>query len=501
MQETFLAVAERKKIACVWEAGEYRYQRNAFFYTQKKGAEKHIKCDSVLCAVGRVPNYEELALEAADVAATAAGITIDESCRTSQSHIFAIGDVTPAGGLTHIANAQGRQVVQQLLVPLLGAPQLQSISQAIFIEPQLAVVGIPAADALEGVNKGTLLRYSVALQETDRGKTDAIEHGFITIFAHRLTGRIAHVTIMADGAGEMIPFFSLCIDAGISLWKVRTVIFPYPTLLQAARQIADAFVIETLQNLQRELTQTFSLWLQTFFSKHWQKLLAVLVWLVCIVSAQVYLRTTGVSIPEFVSSLVSILSSAWYGPILYAVLYIVRSAVLFPASILTALAGAVWGVQLGTLYAVISGTLASLVPYSLGRWFGSKQQQLPPALRKFERLLTANGFESTITLRLLYVPFDAASFILGFSQVAFWPYLVATVLGSIFATLTFVSVGAAINLTELSAGMFSVKAQTVFQSLALAVAAIVCSRVGKYFLTRYRHDQKAHAPRKESTQS
>lgn len=485
VQVVLTSVFKHKKIQTIWQASEYTYENGAVLYEQEGKKHTVESVDIILQAVGRKPNTENLQLEKAGVEYQKSGITIDQNCRTTTSSIFAIGDVTTRGGLTHIANAQGRQVVQQIAFPFLPVASLGTVAQAVFTTPQLAVTGCDALTAQALLEKGVVKRYSVALAKTDRGITDGVEEGFITVFAYRLTGKIAHVSIVAESAGEMIPLFSLAIDQNITLWKLQNLIFPYPTLIQAARQIADLFVFGTLRDLRVEVSAVVSIWAREFFTKHWQKLVAVVAWSCIVTAAQWYLYDTGQSAGMLLTSLVQTLQQAWYGPLLYGLIYFIRPLILFPASILTALAGAVWGVRLGVAYAITAATLSSLIPYCVGRWFGKNHPTLPGPLTAFEKVVSKNSFESTLSVRLLYVPFDIGSFILGFFQVPLLPYLAATVLGSIFGTLTFVSVGATIDLEKLSMGMFDIKSEILLQSIVLAVGGIVVSRILKYLIAQY----------------
>jgi len=72
------------------------------------------RAERVLLASGRVPNVEELGLEAAGVETTRSGITVDEHLRTSASGIWAAGDVTAVAQFTPIAQYQARIAVDDM---------------------------------------------------------------------------------------------------------------------------------------------------------------------------------------------------------------------------------------------------------------------------------------------------------------------------------------------------------------------------------------------------
>ncbi|HUJ04093.1 MAG TPA: FAD-dependent oxidoreductase, partial [Rhizomicrobium sp.] len=55
-----------------------------------------IEASHILVAAGRAPNIEELGLDAAGIEADAHGIKVDRRLKTTNAHVYAIGDVTPA---------------------------------------------------------------------------------------------------------------------------------------------------------------------------------------------------------------------------------------------------------------------------------------------------------------------------------------------------------------------------------------------------------------------
>ena len=72
------------------------------------GVERSLSAHEIFYALGRLPNVGGLNLEAAGVTYHAiTGISVDDTMRTSQSHIFAVGDVTGDFALVHIAIQQG----------------------------------------------------------------------------------------------------------------------------------------------------------------------------------------------------------------------------------------------------------------------------------------------------------------------------------------------------------------------------------------------------------
>lgn len=210
--------------------------------------------DRVLLAIGRERTLERLDLARAGVTVGRTGVQVDSFGQTSAPGIYAIGDVTPTSHYTHSANAQGRRVVQRIAFPLLPARGSEPLyPSAIFSDPEVASVGLSTEQIAQRFHPALVRRLRVELRDIDRGYTDGVRHGFVIVDAIRLTGRILGVTIVGPRASEMISFFTLAISAGISLFRLYRLVYPYPTYSSAIQKVADAFLRETLPHLPREL--------------------------------------------------------------------------------------------------------------------------------------------------------------------------------------------------------------------------------------------------------
>jgi pyruvate/2-oxoglutarate dehydrogenase complex dihydrolipoamide dehydrogenase (E3) component len=76
-------------------------------WVKRHGKERAFAGEAILQALGRCPNISGLQLDAAGVAVTAGRIVIDGAMRTSQPHIYAVGDVNDVNPIVHIAIQQG----------------------------------------------------------------------------------------------------------------------------------------------------------------------------------------------------------------------------------------------------------------------------------------------------------------------------------------------------------------------------------------------------------
>ena len=108
--------------------------------------------DWVLDATGRVPNVEEIGLEAAGVAATPHGITVNDHLQTTAPNIYASGDVLdkPQPKLTPTATFESYYLFQLLSGQTTAPIDYPAIPSTVYTTPRIAKVGVTPEEAAKG---------------------------------------------------------------------------------------------------------------------------------------------------------------------------------------------------------------------------------------------------------------------------------------------------------------------------------------------------------------
>lgn len=226
---------------------------------QQTGQPGQLEVDAILVSVGRVPNVEGLNLEAAGVAYTPQGVTVDDTLRTTNPRIYAAGDVAVKHQFTHMADAAARIVLQNALFP--GPKKKLSdlvIPWTTYTDPEVAHVGRYAHE-LDAAG----IAYDVfhkALSEVDRARTDGETEGFVKVLVRRGSDQILGATIVASNAGEMINEITLAMVAGLGLKTLSTVIHPYPVQSEAIKKIADGYNRTRLTPTVKRVFETWLSW-------------------------------------------------------------------------------------------------------------------------------------------------------------------------------------------------------------------------------------------------
>jgi pyruvate/2-oxoglutarate dehydrogenase complex dihydrolipoamide dehydrogenase (E3) component len=225
---------------------------------QSGGQTEEIVADEILVAAGRRPNVEGLGLESAGVEYDPViGVKVDDHLRSTNSRIFAAGDVGMAYRLTHAADAAARIVIQNALFRGRKKVSALTIPWCTYTDPEVAHVGLYAHQAKErGIPIST---FSVPLSEVDRAVTDGETEGFVKILVKKGTDRILGGTVVAAHAGDLISEITLAMTQRIGLGRIAEVIHPYPTQAEGIRKVANAY---NRTRLTPRVKRLFDLWMR-----------------------------------------------------------------------------------------------------------------------------------------------------------------------------------------------------------------------------------------------
>ncbi len=215
-----------------------------------------VEADAMLLATGRAANVDGLNLEAAGVEYSRKGVSVDDRCRTSQRHIFAVGDVTGRYQFTHMSNHMAKIAVTNALLKMPSTIDAKHVPWVTYTDPELAHVGATARALDEdGTSYDT---YRFPYSKLDRAITEGETTGLIKVHATSLTGKILGASVLGARAGELITSFTLAMRNGVTLRNIGDTIHPYPAWGEGVRRVADQWFVQ-------KQSPTFTKVLQTLF--------------------------------------------------------------------------------------------------------------------------------------------------------------------------------------------------------------------------------------------
>ena len=173
-------------------------------WAMKDGRERSYVGEEILQALGRQPNIEGLHLDLAEVTVDDGRIVVDGAMRTSQAHIYAVGDVNDVMPIVHLAIQQGEIAAYNATHPDRPAKELDHRldAEVVFTDPQVAVVGLNEA----ACRAGGIPFLTASHPFADHGKALCLgaTHGFVKLLCAPPTGELLGVQIVGPEAGELI---------------------------------------------------------------------------------------------------------------------------------------------------------------------------------------------------------------------------------------------------------------------------------------------------------
>ncbi len=214
-----------------------------------------------------------------------------------------------------------------------------------------------------------------------------------------------------------------------------------------------------------------------------QRSVIAAIWVGAIISWQVYQSSNDLSTTETAQRFIDTVGSAWWGVFAYILVYLARPIVLFPASILTIVGGVLFGPVLGVIVVVVAANASAMLAYGVGRLLGrtpGADETEPDAeelsfAKRWSNRMRNNSFETVLIMRLLFLPYDLVNYLSGVLRLRWLPFLLATALGSLPGTVSFVLLGA--SLDRIDDGLGGIDATTLVASIFIFAVSLLIARL------------------------
>jgi mercuric reductase len=209
-------------------------------YCENKDGEHVIEAEKLLVATGRKPNTETLGLKDIGVALLPnGGVKIDERMQSTNSDIYAAGDVTGADMFVYMAAYGAKLAAKNALNSNSHSYDNSAMPAVVFTDPQAASVGLTEAAAeAEGYTVKTSL---LGLEHVPRALAARDVRGLIKLVADEKTDRLLGAHILAPEGADSIQTAVLAIKLGMTAKALGETIFPYLTTVEGLKLAAQSF--------------------------------------------------------------------------------------------------------------------------------------------------------------------------------------------------------------------------------------------------------------------
>ncbi len=197
---------------------------------------QEIAADGVLIATGRragVAGLTPFALKE-----DRRRVVVDEHCRTSEPHVYAIGDIT-AGfpQLAHTAEAQGK-IAAAAVAGKASAIRLDLIPSVVYTRPEIASVGVSEEEAKAS---GAPYKVGRAMMGANAKSLIAGEAGYMKLIADG-EGRLIGAEFQCEEASNLVSEATLAIAAGLTAETFASIVRPHPSVEEAMGETAEGLL-------------------------------------------------------------------------------------------------------------------------------------------------------------------------------------------------------------------------------------------------------------------
>jgi dihydrolipoamide dehydrogenase len=214
-----------------------------------------IEADEVLFATGRLPHTDSIGLETVGLE-PGSWLTVDDTCQVTGVEggwLYAAGDVNHRALLTHQGKYQARMAGAAIAARALGQPvddrpwgahvataDQASVPQVVFTEPEVASVGLTAAEAERAGHKVKVVDY-------DLGRVAGA-----SLYADDYTGRgrmvvdverevLLGVTFVGPGVSELLHSATIAVVGEVPIARLWHAVPSYPTISEIWLRLLESY--------------------------------------------------------------------------------------------------------------------------------------------------------------------------------------------------------------------------------------------------------------------
>lgn len=197
--------------------------------------EEKIKCELVLCAIGRDPNTEDISIDNAGVQRDAKGfITVNDAFQTVQKHIYAIGDCIDTPAYAHTAYAEAKIAAVNIIN---GSETVNThiTPSTIFTNPQIASCGLREKEAKE---QGIAIEVKKAFFKANaKAKINGDDSGFVKMIVSPQNDIILGASIIGVEATEVIHEMVIAVEKKLTASELTSMIHVHPSVSEIIRYL------------------------------------------------------------------------------------------------------------------------------------------------------------------------------------------------------------------------------------------------------------------------
>lgn len=206
-------------------------------YTDDKGKEAKIKCETLLVAIGRRPVTDGLGLENTKIEVERGYLKVDEFMRTAEPNIYAIGDVIPTPWLAHVAAKEGCVAAEHIAGKNPRPVNYGLVPNCTYCHPEIGSIGLTEAKAKEKGHEVKIGKFpfSALAKAKILGETD----GFVKVISDAKYDEVIGVHIIGPHATDLLAEASVALGLEATAEELGHIMHAHPTLSESMMEAAE----------------------------------------------------------------------------------------------------------------------------------------------------------------------------------------------------------------------------------------------------------------------
>ncbi|MEU1788507.1 NAD(P)/FAD-dependent oxidoreductase [Streptomyces sparsogenes] len=219
------------------------------------GGER-LEADEVLFATGRTPRTGDIGLETVGLE-PGAWLRVDDSCRVSDvpgGWLYAVGDVNHRALMTHQGKYQARVAGAAIGARAQGVPLLETdpwgahaatadtaaVPQVVFTDPEVASVGLTAAQAEADGRRVRVVDYDLA-RVSGAALYGEGYRGQARMVVDLDRGHLIGVTFVGPGVGELLHSATVAVAGEVPLERLWHAVPAFPTISEVWLRLLETY--------------------------------------------------------------------------------------------------------------------------------------------------------------------------------------------------------------------------------------------------------------------
>jgi dihydrolipoamide dehydrogenase len=213
----------------------------AVSYTGADGKSRTIEAETLLVAVGRSPNTQDVGLEKTRVKLERGFVKVDPYMQTDEPGVYAIGDIVANSPLlAHVASMEGIIAVTHAAGKPVEPMNYTQIPNCTYCEPEISSVGLTERQAREAGHTVRVGKFPFAANS--KASILGAREGFVKMVCDEKYGEILGVHMIGPRVTEMIAEAVVAMRLEGTVEDLAHSIHPHPTLTEAMMEAAHAAV-------------------------------------------------------------------------------------------------------------------------------------------------------------------------------------------------------------------------------------------------------------------